>query len=308
MPDQSGRTAVVTGATSGLGLVVARELATKGAHVIMAVRDLAKAERVRNDLLRSGGVAGSFEPREVDLLDLDSVQRFATGMRASPSVDLLVNNAGVGGGARTLGPQGYERTWATNFLGPFALTGLLLGQLGRGTPARVVHVGSNAYNRIKVELPLDDPAAEKAWSPGRAYVASKLANLMFGAELQRRLQATGSPVHSLLAHPGVANTPMQQSAESRSERALARLLNLTLGRSADAGAIPLLYAATAPAAPTGVFLGPSLLKRDLRVHAQPLRPPANDVLLAQHLWATAERLTGVTIQLPAAEPRQESGS
>lgn len=308
MPDQHGRTAVVTGATSGLGLVVGRELATRGAHVIMAVRDLAKAERVRADLLRGGHITGALEPRELDLLDLDSVKRFADGLHGRPAVDLLVNNAGVGGGARMLSPQGYERTWATNFLGPFALTGLLLEQLGRGTDPRVVHVASNAYKRVKVELPLH-PAAESTWSPGRAYVASKLANLIFGNELQRRLHAAGSPVRSLLAHPGVANTPMQQSAERRSERALARLLNLVLGRSADAGAIPLLYAATAPAAPTGAFLGPSLRKNDLLVHAQPLLPPADDVLLAQHLWTTAEQLTDVTINLPATEPgRKQTAS
>lgn len=254
--------------------------------------------------LRVGGLAGSLVAREINLLDLDSVKRFATELHEGPALDLLVNNAGAGGGARALSPQGYERTWATNFLGPFAFTGLLLDLLGRGGEPRVVHVGSNAYTRIKVELPLDDPAGERTWSAGRAYVASKLADLVFGHELERRLHAAGSPVRSLLAHPGVASTPLQQSAESRAERAVGRLLNLAFGRSADAGAIPLLYAATAHGAPTGVFLGPSLRKSDLRVHAQPLRPPADDTLLADRLWSTAERLTGISINLPATDPRR----
>jgi len=157
--------------------------------------------------------------------------------------------------------------------------------------ARVVSVGSNLYRRVRVTLPLDDLSADVP--AARSYVASKLAVLLFATELDRRLRAAGSSVRSFAAHPGVADTPMQQQARGRAERTVARLMTQAIGRSARAGAIPLLYAATAPDAPTGVFLGPSLRKHDLRVHAALLVPPADDRALAGRLWAASEAATGV---------------
>lgn len=168
----------------------------------------------------------------------------------------------------------------------------------------MVSVGSNLYRRVKVRLPLDDLTAKV--SPARAYVASKLAVLLFAVELDRRFRAARSPVRSLAAHPGVAATPMQQQAHGPLQWAAGRALALALGRSADAGAIPLLFAATAPEVPAGRFLGPSLRKRDLRVHADPLRPPATDRTLAHRLWDLSEAATGVRIA-PEPIPTSHSG-
>jgi NAD(P)-dependent dehydrogenase (short-subunit alcohol dehydrogenase family) len=293
IPDQSGRTAIVTGASSGLGLVSAEQLAAHGARVVMAVRNVTKGERVRAEIASLHPDA-RLEVRHLDVADLDSVARFAEQMAAeTDQVDLLVNNAGIGGGPRRLSPQGYELTWATDFLGPFALTGRLLPLLEGANDARIVTVGSNLYKRISVNLPLDDPAAERSYSGFKAYVAAKLADLLFAVELERRLRANGSRVRSLAAHPGVANTPMQKSASSIPERVAARALSVVLGRSPETAAIPLLFAATAPDAPADKFVGPAFGKRDRRVHADPVVAPANDRELASRLWATAEALTGM---------------
>jgi NAD(P)-dependent dehydrogenase (short-subunit alcohol dehydrogenase family) len=294
IPDQSGRIAVVTGASSGLGLVVAEQLCAHGADVVMAVRDLAKGERVRAEILGRHPTA-ALQLRRLDLADLDSVNRFADELGSQfQSLDLLVNNAGIGGGPRRLSPQGYELTWATDFLGPFAMTGRLLPTLEGAREPRVVTVSSNLYKRMKVTLPLDDPSAEKSYSGAKAYVAAKTADLVFAVELDRRLRAHGSSVRSLAAHPGVANTPMQKSASSTPERVVAKLLSVALGRSPEAGALPLLYAAVAPDAPAGRFLGPALSKRDERVYADEVVAPANDHALARRLWSTGEQLTGVS--------------
>lgn len=297
MPELLGRTAIVTGASSGLGEVVARELAGRGAHVIMAVRDTAKGERVRRAILtRMPGV--SIEVAELDLLDLVSVRGFAAAEAVTRRpVDLLVNNAGIGASTRALSPQGFESTWATNVVGAFALTGLLLPNTAAG--ARVVWVGSNLYRRLRVDLPLDDPAATSGFSAARAYTASKLADIMLGVELDRRLRAAASDMRSLVAHPGVADTPMQRGASRRVERLIGAGLRLAFGRSVDAGALPLLYAATAPEAPSGLFLGPSLKKRDLRVHAAALVAPAADRDLAVRLWNVLQDQSNVRITTSA---------
>jgi NAD(P)-dependent dehydrogenase (short-subunit alcohol dehydrogenase family) len=290
IPDQTGRTAVVTGASSGLGTVVAHALAQRGATVVMAVRDTRKGEDVRSKLA-GGALAERLEVRKLDLIDLESVRQFADDLLAEHgSIDVLVNNAGIAYEPYRLSPQGVESTFATNFLGHFALTGLLFEALERGNEARVVSVGSHLYSRVKVTLPLDDPARE--YSPAKAYIASKLANLVFAIELQRRLEAAASTIRSLAAHPGVAATPMQQQAKKAHERAFGRMMSLLVGRSAEAGAIPLLFAATAAEAPSGVFLGPSLKKWDFRVHADALQPPADDPALARRLWQAAERAAG----------------
>lgn len=281
---------MVTGASSGLGVVVARELAAHGARVIMAVRDIEKGRRVRDVISDSTG--GDLEVRQLDLADLDSVRRFATTLRDQGSpLDLLVNNAGIGGGPRTLTSQGYERTFATNFLGPFALTAQLFELLSAGRDPRVVTVTSNLYKRVKVSLPLDDPSSAQSYSSGKAYVASKLADLIFALELDRRSRAVDSPVRSLAAHPGVVDTPLQRGGGSPLERTASLAFRLAFGRPVGAGALPMLFAATAEHAQTGKLLGPSLKKGDLRIHAEAIQTPANDQALALRLWQTAETLT-----------------
>ncbi|GAA3276646.1 SDR family NAD(P)-dependent oxidoreductase [Dactylosporangium vinaceum] len=287
IPDQRGRTVVVTGASSGLGQVVARELQQAGAHVIAAVRTPAKA--------------AEFEAIPIDLDDLESVRAFAERLHADGrSIDVLVNNAGLGSHTRQLSAQGFERTFAVNFLGHFALTGLLLDLMRTDGRARIVHVGSNLYRRLKTGLPLDDLAAQRGYSKGRAYVASKLANLVFGTELDRRLQAAGSPVRSLTAHPGLAITPMNSDLPGRGARALMAVAQAAIGRPAPRAAIALLYAAVSPDARPGVFLGPHLRKSDDRVYADALVPPADDPVLAERLWTVAEAATGVRFALTPA--------
>ncbi|WP_199511730.1 SDR family NAD(P)-dependent oxidoreductase [Nucisporomicrobium flavum] len=288
MPDQTGRTVLITGASSGLGLVLADRLARRGASVIMAVRDVAKGERAR------AGLTGDLEVRQVDLADLDSVRSFAEGMRADRRrIDVLVNNAGIGGQTRELTRQGHESVFATNHLGAFALTGLLLDLFRPDHDPRVVAVGSNLYRRIKVRTDFEDLSAEGGFSPGTAYVRSKLANILFGAELDRRLRRAGSPVRSFLSHPGMASTPMHDSARTFAQRAMVTIGGALFSRPVEQAALPLAFAATDPAARTGVFLGFAPRKKDIRVHFDALVPPADDLALAARLWRISEEATGV---------------
>ncbi|WP_405092033.1 SDR family NAD(P)-dependent oxidoreductase [Micromonospora sp. NBC_01392] len=283
IPDLTGRTAVVTGATSGLGLVVARQLTAHGATVIAAVRDVDKAARVLPGV----------EARRLDVADLDSVAAFATGLHAQGrSLDLLVNNAGIGGHqGRRLSPQGIEMQFATNFLGHFALTGRLLDLIRDG--GRVVHVGSGLYRIFRVAPPFDDPAAERSYSPSRAYVTSKLANLLLGLELDRRLRRAGRPVQSLVAHPGLARTALNDDIRRPALRATMAVLQALIGRPAERAAVPLLFAATAPGARGGVFIGPGNRKSDDRVHLDPVAAPANDPAVAGRLWDRARTWSAV---------------
>jgi NAD(P)-dependent dehydrogenase (short-subunit alcohol dehydrogenase family) len=289
IPDQTGRTVLVTGASSGLGAIVTEQLAVRGATVLMAVRDVAKGSAVAN---RIGH--GDLEVHHVDMADLDSVRHFADSLHAAGrGIDVLINNAGVGGQQRTLTAQGYERVFATNHLGPFALTGLLLDLFRPENDPRVVAVGSNLYRRMRPRTDFSDLAAERSFAPAAAYVQSKLANLLFGSELERRLRRTGSPVRSFLAHPGMASTPMHDTAEGFTQKAFLVVAGALLSRPAEAGALPLLFAATSPAAETGVFLGPSARKWDSRVHFDALVRPADDLAAAARLWRLSEEATGV---------------
>jgi NAD(P)-dependent dehydrogenase (short-subunit alcohol dehydrogenase family) len=286
IPDQTGRTAVITGATSGLGLIAAGQLAARGARVIMAVRDTAKADRVR------AGLPGEFEVRRLDVADLVSVRRFAAAMQEDGRrIDVLLNNAGAGKQTRELTPQGHESVLATNHLGHFALTGLLLDLFRPDHDPRIVTVGSGFYRRVRLDF--DDLQAVRSFSPGLTYARAKLANVLFGAELDRRLRHAGSPVRSFLAHPGMAGTPMHDSAQSPLQRVFLSIAVPLLARSAEHGTLPLLFAATSPLAGTGVFLGPGHRKADTRVHFAPIAGPGDDPAAAARLWSISEELTGV---------------
>jgi NAD(P)-dependent dehydrogenase (short-subunit alcohol dehydrogenase family) len=292
IPDQTGRTALVTGANSGLGLVTARELARKGATVVMAVRDTAKGDAAA-DAIRAEIPGALLDVRRLDLADLDSVRSFAAGLLAGDAgVDVLVNNAGVMMPPRSLSPQGQESQFATNHLGHFALTGLLLDTLARGRDPRVVTVGSELHRRGYLHL--DDLTGERSYNPTAFYAQSKFANILFGLELDRRLRATASPVRSILAHPGYAATNLQSSGPTGVMKFVMKLGNRFVARSADVGALPQLYAATAPGAQGGTYLGPAG-RGGRRGHPTVVAPvpSATDEVTARRLWSLSEELTGV---------------
>jgi NAD(P)-dependent dehydrogenase (short-subunit alcohol dehydrogenase family) len=293
VPDQQGRRVVVTGAGSGLGLVVARELAKRGARVVMAARDVAKAGRHREGLLAEHPAA-TVDVLPLDLLDPQSVRAFAAAVTAEP-VDALLNVAGVAGVPLRHNAQGWESQFATNHLGHFALTTLLLEALSRGWEPRVVTVSSSVYRFGRLDLDRDDHlTGGRRYSPMRAYARSKLANMLFGLELDRRLRSTCSPVRSVLAHPGMASTPMNtERCHTLLDRLFAPLASL-VARAPEDAALSILYAATVPELEGGTFVGPRTECRGpVRVTRLPVRPPADDRELAERLWATSEELTGV---------------
>ncbi|MEU1585423.1 oxidoreductase [Micromonospora sp. NPDC005710] len=293
IPDLSGRTVVVTGATAGLGLVTTRALAVRGARVVLAVRNEERGHRVAADITAAqAGV--DLEVRRIDLADLDSVRTFADGMHADHGrVDVLINNAGVMALPRTLSPQGHEMQFATNHLGHFALTGLLLDLLVAGEDPRVVTVTSINHRQGKVRFA--DPTGERGYSPMGFYNTSKLANAIFGYELHRRLSAVASPVRSYLAHPGYTATNLQSSGSTPIWRfLLGRIGNPLLAQPVDRGVWPQLFAATDAAARPGQLVAPGG-PGELRGHPAPakLSAAATDTEHGRRLWEMSEQATGV---------------
>lgn len=245
IPDQTGRVHVVTGANSGIGLEAAKLLAAKGAHVVMGCRSRERGEAAR------AMVGGSAEVRELDLSDLSSVATFARDLDGS--VDVLVNNAGVMAVPLSRTREGFESQLGTNFLGHFALTALLMPRISD----RVVSLSSVMHRVGRINL-TDPNFQRRRYNPWTAYGQSKLADLMFAYELQRRLLLAGSPVRSMAAHPGYSSTNLQSHLDRqwtrRAQDALARMSLFV--QSAEAGAGPTLYAATAPDVPGGSYVGP----------------------------------------------------
>ncbi|WP_438983333.1 oxidoreductase [Vulcanococcus sp.] len=289
IPDQRGRTALITGANSGLGLETARALAAKGARVVLACRNQSKAEAACQKLTPGNG--GELIPLELDLADLASVHRGAMEVAERwGGLDLLINNAGVMAPPRQLSAQGFELQFAVNHLGHFALTQQLLPLLRQG--ARVVHVSSGAsyFGRIA----FDDLQGEQRYDAWAAYAQSKLANVMTALELQRRLNGQGAAVLSIAAHPGLARTNLQPtSVAARGSRveALAYRLMDPLFQSAAMGALPQLFAATAPDAEPGGFYGPGGLG-NLKGYPKACRiaPAALDAAACNQLWEVSEEL------------------
>ena len=300
IPDQRGRTALVTGANSGLGLVTARELARRGAHVILGARDQRKAESARA-AIAADAPGAQLEPQLLDLADLDSVRSFAATLQSGhEQLDLLVNNAGVMMPPRSTTAEGVELQFATNHLGHFALTGLLLEALEGDTDSRVVTVSSLEHKSGRIDF--DDLAYEHDYQPRRAYQRTKLANAVFGIELDRRLRAAGLALKSLLAHPGYTATNLQLSGPTGAMKALLRVTNKLVAQRVDKGALPQLYAATAPDAQSGEFFGPDGFN-EARGHPKRVQPVerARDAELARRLWEVSEELTGVRyLSRPAA--------
>ena len=289
IPDQRGRTALITGANSGLGLESARALAAKGATVLLACRSFEKANRTAAALHAETG--GTLIPLELDLADLESVQRASAQVEG---LDLLLNNAGVMAPPRTLSRQGFELQFAVNHLGHVALTQALLPLLKRSPNGRIVHVSSGAayFGRIT----FDDLQGETRYRPWDAYGQSKLANAMTALELQRQLEEEGSNVLSLVAHPGLARTNLQPTsvaAKNAKVEGLAYRLMDPLFQSAAMGSLPQLFAATAPDAKAGVFYGPGGFG-NLRGYPTVCRMPprALDAEACARLWSVSAALIG----------------
>ncbi len=300
--DLTGRVALVTGANSGLGYETAKALADHGAHVILACRDDEKARRAR-DKLESELDRCSLEVLHLDLADLVSVRNAAEAtLAAHARLDLLVNNAGVMGTPYRLTADGFELQMATNHLGHFALTGLLLDRIVTTERSRVVTVSSHMH-RIG-RLRRGGVAGVGARNTWLSYGDSKLANLLFTAGLGRRLDAAGLRTLAVAAHPGWTRSNLAGNGAalggSRVRRKLGRAAGTTLGQSAAAGALPILCAATSGAIRSGQFIGPARLfgmTGPPRV-AQPSRH-ARDAVAAAELWRESEELTGVRYSVDA---------
>ena len=275
----TGRTVIVTGATSGIGLATARALGGAGARVVLAVRNAEKGSSVRHS------IPGDTTVRHLDLSDLASVRRFAAEW--DDPIDVLINNAGVSVPSLARTKDGFEMQFGTNHLGPFALTNLLLPRI----TGRVVSLSSQAERMGKLDL--DDLNWERtAYSESRAYASSKLANILFIAELQRRLVASGSSVTAAAAHPGLVATNMTGQATG-----ISQLVTRLFAQSPEDGALPVLLAATGDL-PGDSFTGPERLMH-MRGGAELIgrSKQAQNPALAAGLWDASERMTGVRFSL-----------
>ncbi len=300
IPDLRGRRAVVTGANSGIGYHTALELARHGAEVVLAGRDQGRGkealDRLRDDAAGTPGAA-SARLEQLDLADLSSVRAFADRHGDAP-LDILVNNAGVMAMPRRTTVDGFEMQFGTNHLGHFALTGLLLPNLLAAAhgPARVVTVSSMAH--VIGRMNFDDLQGERHYGRWRAYGQSKLANLLFAFELDRRARRAGAPLVSVASHPGYAATNLQ-TASAKLEGSSVRerfmeLGNRVFAQPSSAGAQPSLYAATAPGVEGGTFWGPSgPMQRGAPGRSLVTMPAARKETDATRLWGVSETLTGV---------------
>jgi NAD(P)-dependent dehydrogenase (short-subunit alcohol dehydrogenase family) len=286
IPSQTGRTAIVTGANSGIGRAAAHALAGAGARVVIAVRNTDKGQAA------AAAMPGETEVRRLDLASLDSVREFAAAWQGD--IDLLINNAGVMIPPLTRTAEGYELQFGTNHLGHFALTNLLLEQV----TGRVVTVSSTGHRAGSVDF--DDLNWErKPYKAARAYGQSKLANLLFTSELQRRLSAAGSTVLATAAHPGYASTNLQFHSGNRWMDMISKVGNRVLAQDENGGALPTLYAAVADV-PGDSFAGPGgFMEQRGAPKLVGRTDAAKDVDVARRLWDVSEELTSVRFPLAA---------
>jgi NAD(P)-dependent dehydrogenase (short-subunit alcohol dehydrogenase family) len=291
VPDQTGRFAIVTGANSGLGFDTAAVLADKGAHVVLAVRNLDKGNEAA-ERIRSKNPNAVVSLQELDLTSLDSVRNAADQLRADyPRIDLLINNAGVMYvPTRETTKDGFEMQFGTNHLGHFALTGQLLDNLLPVEGSRVVTVSSVGH-RILARIHFDDLQLERKYNRVESYGQSKLSNLLFTYELQRRLAAKGTPTIAAAAHPGFADTELMRHMPS----AIPDFLWRPFAQPADMGALPTLRAATDPSVQGGQYYGPDGIG-ETRGHPKVVKSSAqsHNEDIQRRLWTVSEELTGVT--------------
>jgi NAD(P)-dependent dehydrogenase (short-subunit alcohol dehydrogenase family) len=306
VPDLSGRTAVVTGASGGLGLETASVLAQRGAAVVLGCRDMDKARRAADRLKAEAGPA-SVRVIRLDLACMASIRDAAAEIRGScPRLDLLINNAGVMAVPYQRTADGFELTLATNHLGHFALTALVLDRLLSTPRSRVVTVSSIGH--LQGEMRFDDLQGERDYQPWPAYWQSKLANLLFTYELQSRLEAAGAGTIALAAHPGNARTELWRWAPGLTQalyRPWLQTLTFWFAHSAHMGALPTLRAAVDPAARGGDYYGPRGWQQ---YTGYPVRVESNarshDVAAQHQLWEISEELTGVRYVIPAGSRQQ----
>ncbi|GAA4889036.1 oxidoreductase [Streptomonospora salina] len=300
MPDQSGHCAVVTGANNGLGREAARALAARGAEVVIACRDTAKGEEAA-DTIRAEVPGARLETLELDLSSLDSVRAAAQRLRnVRPRIDLLLNNAGLMTPPLGRTAEGFEQQFGVNHLGHFAFTGLLLDRVLAAENPRIVTVSSIAHRRGRIDFD-DLHWRNRRYDRMGAYGQSKLANLMFAYELQRRLEAAGEKAVSAAAHPGVSRTGLFRHHSPLVRAAMGpalRPVNFWIAQTADRGVLPLLYAATAADVRGGGYYGPA----GVGEFTGPPKPAgssrsSHDTAAQRHLWEVSEELTGLTYPL-----------
>jgi NAD(P)-dependent dehydrogenase (short-subunit alcohol dehydrogenase family) len=304
VPDQSGRTVVVTGANSGLGYEATKAFARNGAHVVMACRSLNRARSAREEV-RAVVTEASIEVMELDLADLASVRSFVDAFERNHSaVHVLCNNAGVMAIPRRETADGFEMQFGVNHLGHFALTGLLLDRLDATSgETRVVTQSSGLHERGDVDF---DDLQHEEYDRWAAYAQSKLSNLLFAYELDRRLRAANANVTSVACHPGYAATNLQRRGPEMEGSTLRlwalRIANVVLAQSPKQGVLPMLYASTASHVDGGEYVGPGGL---MGMRGAPETQRSSDVSYdadrAQRLWQISADLTGVAFDLPPPE-------
>jgi NAD(P)-dependent dehydrogenase (short-subunit alcohol dehydrogenase family) len=303
VPDQSGRVALVTGASGGIGLETARVLAARGAHVLLACRSMGRGRAA------AARIGGSTEVVRLDLASLDSVREAAARVRGRHErLDLLVNNAGVMFPAYRRTEDGFEAHFGVNHLGHFALTGLLLDLMTAVPDSRIVTVASLAHRAGLGVLDEDGARSSTGRRSLTAYGRSKLANLLFARELHHRLATAGAATASLAAHPGLSPTGLWHGDPPRFLRPVAAAGLRWLAQPADRAALPSLRAATDPRVPGGAHLGPSKIfeSRGAPAPARSSRT-SRDMAARDRLWRLSEGLTGVRYAFPSA-PRAAGAS
>ena len=298
--DQAGKTAIITGANSGLGFEATKALAEKNALVIMACRNMEKAQQAKQRILEQHSKA-NLEIMPLDLASLESIEQFATNFKTKhEKLHYLFNNAGVMFPPFTQTKDGFELTFGVNHLGHFALTAHLLPTLLQTPSSRVITQSSFYSKRGKIEF--DNLNAEKKYSKSKAYAQSKLANLLFAFELQRKLEQANATTISVAAHPGYSNTNLQfvgpEMENSKIRKTFMRIANTLFAQSAAKGALPMLYAATAPNIKGGEYFGPRGLFQ-IWGHPKRIKPQkrALDIETARRLWEVSEQLTNIKYPL-----------
>jgi len=302
MPDFAGKVAIVTGANSGIGYETAKALAENGATVVMACRNLEKARAAADTILREVPAA-QLSIMRLDLADLQSVHDFAEQFRERyERLDLLVNNAGVMAPPFTQTRDGFELQFGANHLGHFALTGLLMDMLLDTPGSRIVNVSSTTHRMGSGTIEFDNLNGEKGYSASRAYAQSKLANLLFTLELNKRLKENGADTIAVSAHPGWTVTGLQKG--------WMHTLSRIVGQSPPMGALPTLRAAVDPDVQANDYYGPDSFLMEMRGHPVKVKPSkaAQDPALAEKLWRVSEDMTGITYSFNGESAREETSA